>query len=328
MSILKRRRGGLQGNLLSFLDVISSGFGAIVMLLVITKTAEPIRETQARAQLQERSQQLAVQIPTIQEDIGDLQARLAQVEAEKQAMQERLLAMRPRASEKGERALDQRALTTVSERLAQAQQSLTEEMRRLQQATPQPSNAVGGIPIDSEHIVFIIDTSGSMQRIWPMVVKKLEETLRVFPQVKGIQVMNDMGDLMFEQYAGQWIPDTPVLRKQVLERLRLWQPFSNSSPVEGIEAAIRMYRGKGESFSIYMFGDEFGGGPIQPILDAIARINPKDANGKPAVRIHAIGFPSQYMSRGVSSSGIAFAMLMREISAQNGGTFIGLRQEG
>ena len=324
MSILKRRRGGLQGNLLSFLDVISSGFGAIVMLLVISKVAEPVREDEARDQLQQRAQQLAQEIPAIQEDIASKQAYLAEVEAEKQALQQRLRALQPQASQQGERALDQRALNTVSERLARAQQSLTEEMRRLQQATPRVENSIGGIPVDSDHIVFIIDTSGSMQRIWSQVVQKLEETLRVLPQIKGVQIMNDMGELMFEQYAGQWIPDSPALRKQMLERLRLWQPFSNSSPVEGIETAMRMYLGKGESFSIYMFGDEFGGGPMQPVIERIAMLNPKDANGKPEVRIHGIGFPTQYISRGISSSGISFAALMREITAQNGGTFVGL----
>ena len=324
MSILKRRRGGLQGNLLSFLDVISSGFGAIVMLLVISKVAEPVREDEARDQLQQRAQQLAQEIPAIQEDIASKQAYLAEVEAEKQALQQRLRALQPQASQQGERALDQRALNTVSERLARAQQSLTEEMRRLQQATPRVENSIGGIPVDSDHIVFIIDTSGSMQRIWSQVVQKLEETLRVLPQIKGVQIMNDMGELMFEQYAGQWIPDSPALREQMLERLRLWQPFSNSSPVEGIETAMRMYLGKGESFSIYMFGDEFGGGPMQPVIERIAMLNPKDANGKPEVRIHGIGFPTQYISRGISSSGISFAALMREITAQNGGTFVGL----
>ncbi|GAB4121645.1 MAG: hypothetical protein Tsb0027_18010 [Wenzhouxiangellaceae bacterium] len=328
MAILKRRKSGLQANLLSFLDVISSGFGAIVMLLVITKTAEPVRETEARDQLQQRAQQLALEIPAIQQDIASKQAYLAEIEAEKQAMQKRLQALRPQASEQGERALDQRALITVSERLAEARQSLTEEMRRLQQSSERRDDAIGGIPIDSEHIVFIIDTSGSMQRIWPAVVRKVEEVLSVYPRVRGIQIMNDMGELMFQQYAGQWIPDTPVLRQQVIERLRLWQPFSNSSPVEGIESAMRMFARRSESFSIYVFGDEFGGSTLQPVLDRVAMLNPKGPDGKPSVRIHAIGFPSQYLPRGVSNSGISFAVLMRELTAQNGGTFVGLRQEG
>jgi hypothetical protein len=328
MAILKRRKTGLQANLLSFLDVISAGFGAIVMLLVITKTAEPVRETEARAQLQQRAQQLALEIPAIQQDIASKQAYLAELEADKQGTAKRLQALQPKASEQGERALDQRALNTVNERLAEARQSLTEEMRRLLQSSRPQDESIGGIPVDSEHIVFIIDTSGSMQRIWSTVVRKVEEVLEVYPRVRGIQIMNDMGELMFQQYAGQWIPDTPALREQVIERLRLWQPFSNSSPVEGIESAMRMFARRDESFSIYVFGDEFGGSRLQPVLDRVAMLNPRTAAGRPAVRIHAIGFPSQYMARGVSNSGISFAVLMRELTAANGGTFVGLRQEG
>ncbi|NIS78034.1 MAG: VWA domain-containing protein, partial [Deltaproteobacteria bacterium] len=78
----------------------------------------------------------------------------------------------------------------------------------------------------------IIDTSGSMHNYaWPLVVKKMDETLDIYPKVKGIQVMNDMGQYMFSRYAGKWIPDTPGRRRIILDRLRRWTPFSNSSPV-------------------------------------------------------------------------------------------------
>ena len=49
--------------------------------------------------------------------------------------------------------------------LQTARQQLTEEMRRLQRTTFQPpktDSVIGGVPVDSEYIIFIIDTSGSM----------------------------------------------------------------------------------------------------------------------------------------------------------------------
>ena len=63
--------------------------------------------------------------------------------------------------------------------LAAARQELTEEMRRLLAIRPRRRDAtVGGIPVDSEYIVFIIDTSGSMQRFaWPLVLRKMPLTL-------------------------------------------------------------------------------------------------------------------------------------------------------
>ena len=99
--------------------------------------------------------------------------------------------------------------------MARALQTLTEEMKRLLKQQPRRiDSSVGGIPVDSEYIIFIIDTSGSMQRFaWAMVQKKLRETLDVYPKVKGIQIMNDMGEYMFTQYRGKWIPNSPARRR-------------------------------------------------------------------------------------------------------------------
>ena len=56
--------------------------------------------------------------------------------------------------------------------LASAKQSLTEEMRRLYRNPGKQSNQglIGGIPVDSEYIIFVIDTSGSMYNYsWSLV---------------------------------------------------------------------------------------------------------------------------------------------------------------
>ena len=74
-----------------------------------------------------------------------------------------------------------------------------------------------------------------------------------------MQVMNDEGVYMFSSYAGKWIPDTPGRRQAVLERLATWNAFSNSSPVEGIEAAIQQHAKGNQKISIYVLGDEFTG---------------------------------------------------------------------
>ena len=219
---------------------------------------------------------------------------------------------------------------TIQGQLASTKQELTEEMQRLQQQQEsrlsEPDDTVGGIPIDSEYIIFIIDTSGSMfNHGWTSVQQKVTEVLDVYPTVKGIQVMNDMGEYMFTQYTGEWIPDTPARRKVILKRLRNWQPFSNSSPVEGITAAIRTFYSKSKKISLYVFGDEFTGPSIQAVLREVDRINKKDKRGKRRVRIHAVGFPIQFSRPEKEQiTGIRFATLMRALCEQNGGTFVGL----
>jgi len=217
----------------------------------------------------------------------------------------------------------------IEGKLASARQDLTEEMRRLLGESftrPEADSNIGGVPVDSEYIIFIVDTSGSMfNNAWALVIRKVSETLKIYPKVKGIQVMNDMGDYMFSTYAGRWIPDTPSRRKAILKRLRTWNPFSNSSPVEGITRAIRTFYAADKKISLYVFGDEFSGLSIDAVVKQVDAINKEDAEGNRLVRIHGVGFPVQ-LSRPpqLQGTGIRFAALMRILSNRNGGTFVAL----
>jgi len=217
----------------------------------------------------------------------------------------------------------------IEGRLATARQSLSAEMQRLlgENFRRKPKDqTVGGIPVDSEYIIFIIDTSGSMVNYgWDLMMQKVEETLQVYPNVKGIQVMNDMGDYMFSRYAGKWIPDTPARRKAIMSQLKSWTPFSNSSPVEGITKAIRTFYSPEKKISLYVLGDEFTGGSIERVIDTIDRINREDDKGNRLVRIHSIGFPVTFQrGAALATTGTRFATLMRILCEKNGGTFVGL----
>jgi hypothetical protein len=187
-------------------------------------------------------------------------------------------------------------------------------------------HTIGGIPVDSEYVIFVVDTSGSMQRFnWDLVQRKVAETLDIYPRVKGIQVMNDMGEYMFRTYANKWIPDSPARRRAILKRLRSWQPFSNSSPVEGITRAIRSFYAPDRKISIYVFGDEFSGPSIQDAVSAVDAVNRETESGDRMVRIHGVGFPlPSFPGQGVPTTGVRFATLMRVLCDRNGGTFVGI----
>lgn len=326
---MKRRpRRDNESTNLSFLDAISSGFGAIVMLLVIIKVAEPNVIQDRGTGLQDLATNMADELPQLEQQITSLRQHLADTEEELADARRQVARLAPQASSakavREEAELEARAEATIEQRLAVAQQSLTEEMRRLQaRRAPAPGNTVGGIPVDSEYIIFVIDTSGSMQMFaWPKMLKTINDVLNAYPRVRGIQVMNDMGDYLFFQYAGQWIPDTPARRNAIISRLAGWRPFSNSSPVEGITRAISTYHAPDKRISIYVFGDDFTGGSVQSVLDEVARINPRGPDGKPQVRIHAIGFPVLYTVPGAPPRGGRFAALMQRLSSENGGAFV------
>jgi hypothetical protein len=330
-----RRRSLPEGFSLSFLDAICCGFGAIVLLLVLTKIGEPRALEQARldldAQVRKLEQELheirgesailSRQLPSRQQQLSEQRQLVARLGGDLSRIQGEFAASRQ----------DSEVQDIIEGRLLAAQQKLTEEMQRLQQQTGERSQTVedqlvGGIPVDSEYIIFVIDTSGSMfTYAWPAVLSKMSQVLYAYPRVKGIQVMNDMGQYMFSSYAGKWIPDTPGRRKAILDRLRTWSVFSNSSPVEGITRAIRTFVAADKKISIYVFGDEFTGRSIDDVVQTVDRINRRDAQGNRLVRIHAVGFPVMFSVSGVSNStGVRFATLMRVLCNRNGGTFVGL----
>ena len=325
------RRRPMEQFSLSFLDVICCGFGAVILLLMITKTVEP--------QLIEASTlSLEGRISSLREQLYELRGETRVVNRDLTTKQEQLSRHRERIAilrrELAELSLRQQALDQElsgndqsSRQLAIARQRLSEEMQRLLGADSQRRNQlIGGIPVDSEYIIFVIDTSGSMKSYsWGRMIKELEATLSIYPKVKGIQVLNDMGKYMFSRYRGKWMPDTPGRRKVILDTLHGWEAFSNSSPVEGITEAISSFYAADKKISIYVFGDEFTGQSIQQVVDTVDRLNRVDRHGNRRVRIHAVGFPVLLdQPDHLQSTGIRFATLMRELTYRNGGSFVAL----
>lgn len=328
---MKNRRRDVEVFSLSFLDCICCGFGAIILLFVLSKFAEPVIIEELREDLQLVLVQLEEELFEIRGETQVLNRELKGKKEQLSIEKEKLARLQGDVSKiEGEFSASAQNATVqniIEGKLAQALQELTDEMKRLLKDRPRETeSSVGGIPVDSEYIIFIIDTSGSMQRnAWRLVQKKIRETLEVYPKVKGIQVMNDMGNYLFPQYRGKWIPDTPGRRQVIVNTLSSWQSFSNSSPVEGITAAIQTYYDPGKTISLYVFGDEFSGRNMQAAIDAIDRINRADKDGTRRVRIHAVGFPVMLKDPvGAGNTGVRFATLMRVLCQKNGGTFVGL----
>jgi hypothetical protein len=321
------------GFTVSFLDVASCGFGAMIILLMITKSSAPVTIEYANVTSDSSITELQEQLFTIRGETTILNRELKAKHEQLSALTERIARLRRDMDDIQGRFQSSRQLSdeTTDEigRLAIARQTLTAEMERLlANSSAPPNNAIGGVPVDSEYVIFVIDTSGSMfnNPSWNKMLGVIEDTLNVYPEVKGIQVMNDMGDYMFDSYRGDWIPDTPGRRNQIISSLRTWNPYSNSSPVEGVTRAINTFYAPDRKISIYVLGDDFQpGGSIQEVMRTIDRINVEDANGNRLVRIHGIGFPTIFAGPArFQQSVYRYSTLMREMTQRNGGTFVGL----
>ena len=300
---------------MSFLDVISCGFGAVVLLVLISKYQ--IAPEQGE-----------------QEEISPLLAKVIELENQNEALaseldqlQESLASASQEADELSKKAEIEANRRETERKRGQKLQDDLEGLelveKSLKRATITPGNSpkrdeeVGGIPVDSDYVVFIVDTSGSMQDIWSRVTAEIVNVIKIHPEIKGFQIMNDNGVHLVSRYAGKWIPDTPARRKSIIKLFKGWKSASNSSPVEGIKAALKRYARPDINMSIYVFGDDFTGSSYDRVVATIDSLNKKKPDGTRLAKIHGVAFISQHATN-------RFPTLMREITRRNGGTFLGL----
>jgi hypothetical protein len=313
---------------LSFLDCICCGFGAVILLLVLSNAGEPpiIEHTRVAlngqvAKLQQELYELRGETAVLNRDLKGRVQQLSEVMARIARLQGDLTAIHGQF-QSSERDAD--FVNKEEGELVAAYQKLTAEMQRLlaQNARRPTRESVGGIPVDSEYVIFVIDTSSSMGDFhWNVAERTLREILDIYPRVKGLQVMDDEGKYMFASSRGRWLDDSASIRSEIVRKFPTWHPYSNSSPVEGIEQAIHDFWSANKKISIYVFGDDFTGASIQDVVDQVDNLN-HTAGGERRMRIHAIGFPT---SDEISiSASMRFGALMRALCERNGGSFVGL----
>jgi hypothetical protein len=301
---------------LSFLDIITCGFGAIVLLVLISHTDRDTPESNVDQVENQLNQVLALktQVNSLTKKI-DQKKELNEIQLENsrnlgREAQASLESLRTKENEERELAGDLDGLSLVQSTLERVSISPSTSN------TPR-DDEVGGIPVDSDYVIFVVDTSGSMKTIWNRVTQEIINILTIHPQVKGFQILDDQGKAILAGYGGRWIPDVPFRRKSVMKLFKGWQSASNSSPVEGVLAALRKYKKQGHTIAIYVFGDDYTGDTYDSVIANITKKNTTQKDGKRLAKIHAVGFPSQYTTD-------RFGILMRELTKQNGGTFIAL----
>lgn len=302
---------------LSFLDVISCGFGAVIILVLISKTNDDVSIT-GKDEIKDLLKTVITlenTISEIKQTIKDQFSKADELSNEKEQLEIVSIQLENKIRQQEEKqsllAGDLQGLALVQSTLKQASISTPKTANKIR------DEEVGGIPVDSDYVVFIVDTSGSMRQIWNRVSSEVINVLNIHPEVKGFQILNDMGKSLVSGYDGKWIPDTPGRRANVIKLFNSWAEMSNSSPVEGIETALRKYAKPNITTSIYVFGDDYTGSSYDPVIDKITRQNTLASSGKRLAKIHGIGF----ISPGTTDR---FGILMRELTKRNGGTFLAL----
>ena len=312
---MKRQRAPLEVFNIAFLDIISCAFGAIVLLVLLSKngTEGDFFDTEKLSDLIQALSQAEIGVAQQNSTLANKQQQLKQLQQAQASSDNQRQALNSTIA----------AAKNQVQQLASTADGLRNIVESRQRAALQAGNAtkrdeeVGGIPVDSEYIIFIVDTSGSMQRIWNKVLSTMDDILDNHPRVKGVQVMSDMGTYLVSSSAGKWRKDTPGSRKAILSAMQQWRGHSNSSPVEGLTLALKTYARKTKSLSIYILGDEYSGGSYDPVIGALNKLNTDPKTGRRLARVHAIGFLSPQAS-------VKYSTLMREVTRQNKGTFLAL----
>ena len=310
-----KRRLSAPSSAIAFLDVIACGFGAIVLLVLILPVG-----TVGEPQESHVFGLLAAQGAKIRDAEFDNATSQLQIDSLRASI----------AAIKGMEVLQNGNDEGLALRIAQMQRQMQETRSRADSlerklATKVTSTGIDtqglskdlyGIPIDSDYLVFVIDTSGSMGQIWPRVSAKVTEVLKTYPNLLGFQIMSDQGEFL-RQSRTQWLSPSRGNVEAVMRDFKKWKSYSNSSPAEGVRVAMDKLYKRGQKMALFVIGDDYTGVEFDSFLEEIEDIKAR-AGGAGQLRIHSMGFYNemytQYPER--------FVLLMQMLTFNHGGAFI------
>ena len=325
--MIKRRQ--IEVFSLSFLDCLCCGFGAILLLFILSIG----------------SGKAGIQNPVSKEQLKNMRQQLTQLEADILQKTELLERAINRQQTDEERQRLESSIDKLQSTLAALEQEF--DVKQTNLSIGQKANAEAnrilqsfefenlppiGLPADATHVVFVIDTSGSMRnqltkQLHYGVATQITELLNSLPTVKKIQFLDSSGNYMMRDRKGFWLNDTPGLRNQALQAVLNYPILSISDPEPGIRKAFRDLKTNlqvSDRMNIFVVGDDFRGS-TESFLVKLDRLNPKmPATGKRAVSISAIGFPTSRdpFQLGAQQGNARFANIMREISEAHDGVLI------
>lgn len=325
--MIKRRQ--IEVFSLSFLDCLCCGFGAILLLFILSigSGKAGVDSEVDDAALQAMRAQLA----KLEADVANKAVLLEAHINRKQTKQERQRILSMIQTLESTLADLQQEFDSKQANFSTSQQAAAEATRILKSFKHQDLPPIG-LPADATHVAFIIDTSGSMRnqltnQLHYGVIEQITELLNNLPEVKSIQFIDTSGNYMLRDRRGFWLPDTKGLRNQALSAVLNYPTLSVSDPEPGVRKAFRDLKSTltaNEKMSLYVVGDDFRGS-TQGFLIKLDQLNPRDPGTKKRlVSVSAIGFPTltNPFQIGTPQGNTRFANIMREIAEAHDGVLI------
>src|SRR5882724_8041637 len=205
---------------LAFLDCICCGFGAVILIFVLSIDS---REKEKLQVLVDLRTVLACQISQLaklrssKEDLERSNLRVATLVTDQRLRNDSMHALlddlerQIQYEKKGQEAL----LVDVDD----LKKEIAARQKKPEMVLPEVPPAPVGLPVGSNYIAFVIDTSGSMRDpnsngLWPIAIRKIEEVLDVYPHLEGIQILDTAAHFVMGRRSAEngWLPDTPETR--------------------------------------------------------------------------------------------------------------------
>lgn len=325
--MIKRRQ--IEAFSLSFLDCLCCGFGAILLLFILSIGSgkagvdSEVDETALQA--------MRAQLAKLEADVANKAVLLEAYINHQQTKQERQRILSMIQTLESTLADLQQEFDSKQANLSTSQQAAAEATRILKSFKHEDLPPIG-LPADATHVAFIIDTSGSMRnqltnQLHYGVIEQITELLNNLPEVKSIQFIDTSGNYMLRDRRGFWLPDTKGLRNQALSAVLNYPTLSVSDPEPGVRKAFRDLKPTlttNDKMSLYVIGDDFRGS-TQGFLIKLDQLNPRDPSTKKRpVSVSAIGFPTltNPFQIGTPQGNARFANIMREIAEAHDGVLI------
>ena len=335
------RRRQTQVFSLAFLDCICCGFGAVILIFVLSVDTKEKDKLQVLLDVQRALAEQAASLTKLKaskEDLEKSNARVATLVTDARLRNDSIHALIDEL-EKGlqrEKRGQEALLVDIDDLKKEiaARQKKPDHDVVLKEVNPAPV----GLPIGSNYLAFIVDTSGSMRDpnhggLWPIVMRTIETTLEAYPAIDGIQLLDGDGRFLLQRRgsgSAAWAPDSPETRESIKRILRRYEQDTVSNPVPGIYNAMRFLYDKENPdmrMGIFVFGDEFNSSDsADVVIRRLEELNPADENGNRKVIINAVGFPTTIRYQfSMGNTGLRFANLMRTVCYLHGGAFIALQ---
>jgi hypothetical protein len=325
--MIKRRQ--IEVFSLSFLDCLCCGFGAILLLFILSIGSgkagvdSEVDDTALQA--------MRAQLAKLEADVANKAVLLEAYINHQQTKQERQRILSMIQTLESTLADLQQEFDSKQANLSTSQQAAAEATRILKSFKHEDLPPIG-LPADATHVAFIIDTSGSMRnqltnQLHYGVIEQITELLNNLPEVKSIQFIDTSGNYMLRDRRGFWLPDTKGLRNQALSAVLNYPTLSVSDPEPGVRKAFRDLKPTlttNDKMSLYVVGDDFRGS-TQGFLIKLDQLNPRDPSTKKRpVSVSAIGFPTltNPFQIGTPQGNTRFANIMREIAEAHDGVLI------